>query len=374
MDCVYLGAEQPGKLGKNGNQLFDCLMHGQCTTEGDPVLIASCSACRDRLPLDAPDLADRFKDSLHITDRRNGRTDALCGMLTGCPAFLVCGGPSAKDQPLEELGGRGPWSLAINNAAGFGTYGPNAFVCSDPPSKFCDGIWMDPRIMKFIPTPKMRRKRGRLRSKRIESSHFLSCGRKCKGAKCQRCKGTGKYETWFDQLVDGEDKMVSACDAPNVWGFERRAWMMPDDSFFLEPSASWGNHDVGSGKTNQPKTVCTMLLGMRILYYLGARTIYLVGVDFNMDTSRQLLENYSFDEERDNSACQSNNRQFEIVNEWLCKMTEDGVFEKFGLSVFNTNRESHLRAFSFVPFDVAISEATKRLPSQPYDLSGWYFK
>lgn len=371
MDCVYLGAEQSGKLGENGCSLFDCLMHGQCTSEGEPMMVASCAVCRDRLPLESKNFANAFRDSLRVTDRRGDGTNALRGMLEGCPAFLVCGGPSAKENDLDQLGCRGIWSMAVNNAAGFGTYGPNAFVCSDPPSKFCDGIWMDSRIMKFIPTPKMRRKRGRLRRKRLESSHMVPCGKRCKGDKCQKCHGTGEVETWFDNLeIDG--KWMSANSSPNVWGFERRSWLMPDDSFFLEPSAAWGNHQAGSSKTNQPKTVCTMLLGLRLLYYLGARTIYLVGVDFKMNSNLSILENYSFDEDRDKGACESNNRQYEIVNKWLCEM--GGTFERFGLKVFNTNRSSSLRAFPHVPFDVAIMDATKNLPGQPFDLRNWYFK
>lgn len=344
--CVYLGPERPGKLAKNGNQLFDCRIHEQCTIEGRADGYAACPRCRERLPPDASDFADRYKDGLPILDRWGRSSDALRGILAGGPAFLVCGGPSAKLLSLERLSERGIWTLCVNNAAGYGDFVPNAFVCADPPSKFCDGIWMDSNVMKFIPTPKMRSKRGRLRR---------------------------KTEDGFEPLViDG--KRVSACDAPNVWGFQRRSWMMPDDSFFLEQGAAWGNHDSGVTRTGEQKTVCTMLIGLRLLYYLGARVIFLVGVDFQMDPSLGLQDNYSFGENRDRGACESNNRQFSVVNPWLVKMADDGVFQRFGLQIFNCNENSGLRAFPHVAFSVAIMESKVNIPDEPFDLRGWYEK
>lgn len=374
-DCVYLGDEQPGKLADNGCQLHECLVHGECTVEGEPLLRASCPSCRDRLPRNRRHFATRFRDRLRVTDSTHTYTDALSGMLRGCPAFLVCGGPSAKEQPLDRLAERGVWSLAVNNAAGFGKYGPNAFVCSDPASKFCDGIWMDPRIMKLIPTPKIKRKRNKLRRKRLESQHMIPCpkGKKCRGDGCEKCGGTGEVESWFETLeIDGN--VIATYNAPNVWAFERRSWMEPDDSFFLVPQASWGNHNDGVKRTGEKKTVCTMLLGLRLLYYFGARVIFLVGVDFVMNPHRGLLENYSFGEERDRGACGTNNAQFRVVNEWLCRMVEDEVFKDFGLKVYNTNPNSGLRAFEHVPFDAAIMEAKKNLPPEPFDLRNWYEK
>ena len=82
---------------------------------------------------------------------------------------------------------------------------------------------------------------------------------------------------------------------------------------------------------------------------------------------------YAFDQKRDEGASDSNNRQFAIVNEWLCKMQEDGVFERRGVSIFNCCERSGLRAFPYVPFDIALKDVVGRVEEQP-DLRGWYEK
>ena len=343
-DCVYLGEEQPEKITPDGRKVFTCKMHGCCTKASPPNPFAACESCVTRTLPDDRDLSIKFVDHLKVYDRDRSQTHALRNMLGGRPAFLVCGGPSAKTLPLYELEQRGIFSLAVNNMAGY--YNASAFLCSDPPSKFHNGIWLDPSTMKFIPSPKMARKRGGLREKVGDE---------------------------FKELHRNGER-VAAADCPNVWGFERRAWWQCDDSFFIEDSAAWGNHDAGVLRTGEKKTVCTPLLGLRLLYYLGARTIYLVGVDFNMDVNVGLTDNYAFGEERDANAIDSNNRQYAIVNEWLVKMKKQGTFSKYGLSVYNCNPQSCLRAFEHVPFDLAVKDTLKDYPKQPFDLEGWYKK
>lgn len=50
------------------------------------------------------------------------------------------------------------------------------------------------------------------------------------------------------------------------------------------------------------------------------------------------------------------------------------IFEKFGLKLYNVNRSSGLRAFDYVPFDVAVEEVLDDFPSTPFSLEGWYKK
>ncbi len=347
-ECVYLGDSCKGKTTGKGEEIFDCRINEKCVLKGDNVQVASCELCRDKLRLEDKDFSDRFIDFLYVTDREARPTTAMRGLLANRTAFLIGGGPSANSMRLGLLNDRGCWSLAVNNVAGHSRFQPQAFVCSDPPSKFHNGIWMDPRIMKFIPSPKMIPKRGRLRYKRRDGM--------------------------FEPLHAPDGTRLSASDSPNVWGFGRRAWLSPDDSFFLDTHASWGNHNVGTERTGQPKTVCTMLLGLRVLYYLGARRIFLVGVDFKMDPTLDLCENYSFGEERNEGACRSNNSQFAIVNKWLCELQETGVFSRFGLEIYNCYDRSGLRAFPYVPFEAAVNEAKKEIPEEPFDLRGWYYK
>jgi len=284
-----------------------------------------------------------MSDPLIVYDRERNVNAGLRNMLTGVPAaFLVCGGPSANALPLEELNRKGIFSMAVNNMAGHPRFRPSSFVCSDPPSKFHTGIWYDPGTLKLIPRPKLHQGRGRIRRKLLDGT-FEPTGR-------------------------------STLDCPNVWAFDRRNWILPDDTFFTDPQASWGNLDVGVERTGGEKTVCTMLLAIRLLHYLGAKRIYLVGVDFFMDGARARSDRYAFPQDRDSEAMTSNNRQFGIVNEWLCKMQADGVFEKYNLELFNCYEMSGLRAFSFVSFEDAIADALHDYPVEPFDLSNWYEK
>jgi len=273
-------------------------------------------------------------DPLEVVDARMHRTDCLKNLLAGRSAFLICGGPSAKPH-LDRLNRRGVFSLAVNNSAG-SIARPQAFVFSDPPLKFSHSIWQDPAVMKFCPTPKMRSSRNMLREK-VDGVFYKSS--------------------------------LTVVDCPNVWGFRRESLLRPDDSFFTLPGACWGNLDSGIKITGEQKTVCTMLLGIRLLVYLGAQRIHMLGVDFRMTPE----SGYSFAQARTQNACISNNRQFGIVNEWLCKMQSDGVFERRGVSLFNCYQHSGLRAFPYVPFEQALEDVVGQVEEFP-DLGGWYEK
>lgn len=345
MSCVYLGDPVPGKSSKDGRPVHTCQIHNLCTTgqNSHPTKdeFANCLRCTHSLARTDDRFPELFTDHLRITGPDKKDTSVLRNMLkmTGV-GFILGGGPSANDVPLEDLHKPGCWSMAVNNMAGH--FRSNAFVCSDPPSKFHTGIWLDPAIMKFVPIPKLSKSRGKIRRK----------------------------------LTDGtfEHAGFSACDCPNVWGFLRNSWLTPDESFFLSDGACWGNLDAGVLKTGEPKTVCTLLLALRICYYLGLRRIYLVGVDFRMDPARAVDARYAFRQDRDEDATRSNNSQFRIANDWLCRLHNDGVFRQFGLEIYNCNEMSGLRAFEYVPFEEAVADAIERCPQRPYDLAGWYEK
>lgn len=276
-------------------------------------------------------------DPLFVTDRNKNRID-LSGMLANRPtAFLVCGGPSLNLVDPYKLNQRGMFTMAVNNAGAWSAFRPSAFVCSDPPMKFHHGIWLDPAVMKFIPLPKLKGGRGVLRLK--ENGLFSKAP-------------------------------YSACHCPNVWGFLRRSWMALDETFFTEEGAAWGNLDEGVMRTGLPKTVNTMFLGIRLLYYLGARHIFLVGCDFNMQEETA----YAFDQNKEEGGCISNNNQYRVANEWLTIMQTKGIFSKFGLTIMNTSMESQLQAFPKIPFEEAVQFSLKGFPPCPLDLVGWYEK
>ncbi len=332
MTCVYFG-----ELIKTDQH--ECRLHGRCMPGKGGRKTPGCDGCPDRLALDDPGFADKWQDGLIVTDRGKVRTHALRDLLAGRAAFLVGGGPSANENPLELLDRRGVFTFAINNVAGHSRFRANAFVCADPPSKFSHSIWLDPGIMKFIPIPKLtnRNRRGKVRRKMPDGT--------------------------FVQLKEKTQ------DCPNVWGFQRQSWMTPDEHFLLDEGAMWGNLDSGVKRTGQPKTVCTMLMALRLLIYLGAKRIYLVGCDFYMRPDW----GYSFPQGRTPGACESNNRQFSIVNSWLCELQEKGIFGRFGVSLYNTTVRSGLRAFPYVPFSDALDDVVGIVEEKP-DLSAFYEK
>jgi hypothetical protein len=229
------------------------------------------------------------------------------------------------------------WVMGINNAAGHPRIRPNAFVCSDPPKKFSHSIWLDPGVMKLIPSPKLSKgSRGNLRK---------------------------KVNGVFSRL----DVRTQQC--PNVWGFRRESWMWPDDRFFLGPGACWGNLKKGVEKTKLDKTVSTLFLGIRLMRYLGCPRLYLLGVDLRMTPER----GYSFAQARDEDAQASNNNAYKVINRWMCEMASAGVFTKFGMEVYNCYERSGLRAFPYVPFEEAVIDCRGIVERAP-DLSGWYEK
>ena len=330
MTCVYRSDKLVGES-------WRCQRHGTCVPTGGEGSTRACDACPDRLTSDDRKFNERWRDPLVlITRRREPASDQLRDLLAGGSAFLMGGGPSANSLPLELLSRRGCWTMAVNNVAGHPKVRPQAFVCSDPPSKFSHSVWLDPMIMKFVPTAKLGGRRARLREKR--DGQFIPMAR-------------------------------TTAECPNVWGFQRYSWLYPDDRFFTADGACWGNHASGTEMTKQPKTVCTMLLALRLLRFLGARRVYLVGVDFTMSPTW----GYSFGQGRDEAASTSNNAQFIVVNRWLCEMAEGGTFARFGLEVYNTYELSGLRAFPYVPFEDAVAEARGSIEDVP-DLQGWYEK
>lgn len=330
--CVYLGQATGRK--HQEHEVYECQVNRECVQQKCEQ-IACCDGCKRRLLLNTHGFSSKWEDPLFITDRCRDQTHSLRNMLAGSSVVLACGGPSANLENLSQLNQRGIWTMAVNNMAGHAKFRPQAFIAADGMDKFSSSIWLDPGIMKFFPTPKFHRHRNSLRIKSADGS--------------------------FEKM----EKRVNVC--PNIWSFKRRAWLVPDDSYFLTDDAAWGNHDAGVARTGQPKTVCTMLLAIRLLRYLGASTVFLVGVDFYMTPDY----GYSFAQARTEEASVGNNAQFAVVNGWLCEMQQKRVFERFGMKLFNCCKASGLRAFPYVSFNEAIEMCRGLVEIEP-SLDCWY--
>jgi hypothetical protein len=106
-----------------------------------------------------------------------------------------------------------------------------------------------------------------------------------------------------------------------------------------------------------------MLLGIRLMHYLGFRRVYMIGVDFHMTE----LEQYSFGQKK-----AARNGRYSKENKMLEELKPH--FEEHDFKLFNCNADSKCDVFPYVPFEDAIEECRNYVPKEPFDLTQWYDK
>jgi hypothetical protein len=239
-------------------------------------------------------------------------------------AFLILGGPSfgefiSSDNKIL-IGGRflshreclrypGFVTMSVNNSVK--TFRPDLWTCVDPPNRFIKSTWLDPRIQKFIP-------------------------------ECHKDKQIFDSETW-----ETTNHIVKEC--PNIFFYHRND-KFNHETFLTEDTFNWGNHkDLGGGRS-------VMLVAIRMLYYLGIRTVYLLGCDFKMDFNK----GYHFDQGRSISSQNNNNSTYMKMQERFTKLRP--IFEKEGFHVFNCNPNSQLTAFPYIDFESALKLSVCNMP------------
>lgn len=258
----------------------------------------------------------------------------LRDMFKHSPGFLVGGGPSSSEVDYMKLGERGICSVGVNNVCG--RVPVDVFTCSDPPIKFHHGIWLDPSIVKMVPIAKLRQ-----------------------GIRV-------KHGTEFTGVKLGPRPM-KVRDCPNTYGYLRNCEFRPE-KFLTCNAATWGNNRKGVEATGGDKLLFTMFLGLRLCYFLGMRRCYLLGVDFRMGDGY----GYSFGQTRDRGACRSNNNSYRTAIKWMRQLRP--ILEDAGMMVYNTNPNSSLDAFDYVPFESAVADCKRAIGPEPFDLNGWYEK
>ena len=236
----------------------------------------------------------------------------LVGIYRGASAFLIASGPSFNDLDKNLLKTPGIWTMGLNNAVV--SFRTNAAIVVDDPSRFTMSLWMDPYVQKFVPVA--------LFEKPLWDNRYLQ----------------DKGQQWcLSKTVLG--------DCPNIIGYRRNEKFMPE-RFLYEDTINWGNHKKWGGGRS------VMLAALRILFLLGFRNVYLLGVDFYMSDHKK----YHFDEERTPSAVRGNMSTYEKMIKWFEQLQPYFLAEKF--IVKNCNPESRLTAFPFIKYEDAIKEAT----------------
>lgn len=303
---------------------------------------------------------------------RYGKPAGVENLFLGYHVFLVLGGPSLNELPLEKLRQRGVVTFAVNNVAAHPRIRPSLWTYGDTPWKFHNAIWADGGVMKFSPQPK-------------------------DGSKLYCKRGGG-----FIELTK------RAGDMPNVLGVRRNATFRPD-KWLYEDTVNWGQGQAGlrhymtpwliehdgmppnehrkrvdkrikavleSGKLSWeqyeeivvvPKILSTMVQAMRLCFYLGFRFVYLLGCDFAMGPEQR----YAFAENRTEGAINSNNHAYRTMERLWGLMRPR--FDEAGFHVLNCNQKSSLTAFNFLPFEEALANSRRDMPDE-IDTVGWYEK
>jgi len=192
---------------------------------------------------------------------------------------------------------------------------PDSFICVDDPSRFMLSVWLDPKIQKFTPY------------------------------------SNAEKELWDSRYIEDRGiwgpatHVVRTC--PNVTYFTRNS-KFHGPRFFTEATINWGCAAQYGGNRS------VMVSAIRILFLLGFRKIYLVGVDCNMTAE----DKYCFTDGRDpNMGVKGNNSTYKRMNdEYMPWIKKEGA--KYGLNIYNTNPNSGLKTFDYVPLENAVMDAT----------------
>ena len=236
-------------------------------------------------------------------------------------AFLICSGPSLKGVDLSCLQSRGILTCTVNNA---GTLlRSNLWVAYDNPGNFCDVIWRDPAIWKFIP------------KQRLDMA-----------IRTRSPNG------------DLEDSTEAARTMPATFGYKTNRCFRATH-WLSEDSINCGDTQIDDDVDEPSGTRSVMLAALRLLHYLGVRKVFLLGCDFRMSYSG---ENYAFEQFRTRRSVRGNNYKYRVLTERLKELKPH--FDTAGFEVLNCTPNSGLTVFPFVEFDEAVRIAKQVIPDQ----------
>lgn len=270
---------------------------------------------------------------------RFGRDAGVADLYLGASVFLLLGGPSVTHQPLDMLARRGILIASVNNcpAALPPPLRPHIWMHTDPTGKFHNQLWHDPAILKFSPVRQWQE----------------TDPEKRQGIRRRRADGA------LEQIPN-----LVARQMPAVFGFHRNHTFDPDRWLF-EPTINQGNDKKSAANNEWPHVVNTFPAVLRLLFYLGVATVYLLGADFRMDFHRP----YATAQRKNPKGVRGNNETYAKLCV-LCQALRP-QFDGVGYHVVNATPESRLWAFDRIEFEAAVEQAAGRFDST-LDTSGWY--
>lgn len=252
---------------------------------------------------------------------RDGHNVFLGDLYRGASAFLVCAGPSLTGHDLTALEQRGVLTMAVNNAAA--VVRPRLWTAVDDPGHFCDAVWYDPGVLKFVPLDHM------------EKAVWVRDGR--------------------DELVPGPHAVG---DMPGVFGFRRNDHFRADQ-WLYEDTFNWGNRSDRVDADGLKGSRSVFYVALRLLFFLGVRTVYLLGCDFRMQAGRP---NYAFEQDRSPGSVRGNNSTYRTLNARLGRLKPH--FDAAGFRVFNCTPDSGLTVFPHLDYAEAVRHARGCVPER----------
>jgi len=277
---------------------------------------------------DAKQSYQKARRNIHIYHALGERV-MLHDILAGRSAFLLCAGPSLTQHDLSLLDQRGIVTMGLNNVPA--VHRTNLWCCGDVPNRFIEQIWKDPTCMKFCP-------HGH-RNKRIRTR------------------------------VDGNlvDSSFSPYQLPNVWFYNRDKVFVPEE-WLTASDFPWGSPDNVPDSLGVKGLRSTLFVALKLLWYLGAGTVYLLGVDFQMENGS--AANYAFPQDRSEAAVNCNLRLYETMNVRLQALQP--YFQQAGFKVYNCTPDSGLRAFPSMDYSSAVAQAAKECNEKSIQTEGMY--
>ena len=278
------------------------------------------------------------------------------GLYANSAAFIVSNGPSFADVNHDLLRQPGILTMGFNN--GPKVFRPDLWLFTDGAARFLESVFRDPQILKFTSlgrtnrTPKEDDKEwaehpykfklidGKIHERIWDTKRWAEDGWPYPRNK-DEAKISERYSYFTDMVVE---------DSPNLVFFDLTSKFEPD-RWLTESSINNGNHrDRGGGRS-------VMMAALKILYVLGIRRVYFVGVDWFMSTDRT----YSFDEQREQFAIDSNNASYcRMISYWTELLP---YWKRAGFEVKNCTKGSCLTLFPYTDLEEAIALETKDIPS-----------
>lgn len=256
---------------------------------------------------------------------RDGNPAFLHNQYENQHCFFIGGGPSLLQQDLSFLSSRGIISMAVNNIAAKNVK-PNLWCCGDIPKSFHRNIWRDGTITKFIP-----------------SNHANLC---------------------FFNDDKGTPAKPLAGKTPSTFQYTRSS-IFNHKTFLDEDVISWGSEADIKCSLGVSGCRSAMMSAMKILYYLGFKTIYLLGCEFNMKHDPKKIGQgltYAFKQYKHDGGVLGNNKTYIKLNKRFTALQP--LFSSKNFNVFNCTPNSKLTAFPQLPLENAIKNARKQFPEK----------